>query len=277
MASFNPPKHEHILVTFPTAHIMLATVNRPREMNCISTSMHIYLSDLWAWYDATPSLWCAIITGAPAAPGRKRAFCAGADLKEWQVASTSASTGTRSHTGGFMGLSQRGGKKPVIAAVDGICFGGGMETTLNCDLVICTPDSIFALPEVKRGVVAIVGGLQRLAVTVGLQRASELALTGRTIGAVEAKEWGLVNEIVKGDVVEHAVRWAKMIEENSPDSVIVSRRALRGTGVYGGVADASQQDVEKGVWAGLQAGENYKEGLKAFVEKRPVRWVDSKL
>lgn len=176
-----------------------------------------------------------------------------------------------------MGLSQRGGKKPVIAAVDGICFGGGMETTLNCDLVICTPDSIFALPEVKRGVVAIVGGLQRLAVTVGLQRASELALTGRTIGAVEAKEWGLVNEIVKGDVVEHAVRWAKMIEENSPDSVIVSRRALRGTGVYGGVADASQQDVEKGVWAGLQAGENYKEGLKAFVEKRPVRWVDSKL
>lgn len=244
--------------------------------------MHHALDDIWAWYDNTPSLRCGIITGAapPSGPGKqpKRAFCAGADLKEWQNrASNEQKSDSSTRVGGFAGLSSRRGKKPVIAAVHGIAFGGGMETTINCDLVIAHKESVFSLPEAKRGVIAIAGGLPRLVVTVGLQRATEIALTGRVLDAETAKEWGLVNEVVDGDVVAAAVKWAELVAGLSPDAVIATREGLRGTGTYGKQSEDSARDVETGVWQKVQEGENIKEGLKAFVEKREVRWVDSKL
>lgn len=152
-----------------------------------------------------------------------------------------------------------------------------METTINCDVVVAHKESVFSLPEAKRGVIAVAGGLPRLALTVGLQRATELALTGRILDAETAREWGLVNEVVEGDVVEAAIRWAGLVAGLSPDAVIATREGLRGTGWYGKMSEDSTKDVEVGVWQKLQEGENIKEGLKAFVEKRDVRWVDSKL
>ena len=241
-------------------------------MNCISTSGHVQLSSVWDWYDLTPSLRCAIVTGARL-PGKRAAFCAGADLKEW--GSTSGRTRPQAG-GGFAGLSTRRGKKPVISAVHGICFGGGLEAAGNTDLVIAHKESVFALPETSRGVVAIAGLLPRLALIVGMQRASELALTGRVLSAHEAQSWGLVNEVVEGDVVGRSVEVARKIAGMSPDSVIVSRAALRGAWDGAGV-EAAATKVENGIWKQLQAGENIQEGLKAFVEKREVKWVDSKL
>lgn len=91
---------------------------------------------------------------------------------------------------GFAGLSRRTGRKPVIAAVNGICFGGGCEAIINCDMVLASRNAQFSLPEVKIGVVAQAGALPRLIRTVGRQRAMEMALTGRAITAEEAKEWG---------------------------------------------------------------------------------------
>lgn len=123
---------------------------------------------------------------------------------------------------------------------------------------------------------AIAGVLPRIAVTVGLQRAGELAMTGRLLTAEDAKAWGLVNEVVEGDVVEAAVRWAQKICDQSPDSIIVSREGIRSVFSGDGVDEANRK-IEEGSWVGLQEGENIKEGLKAFVEKREVRWVDSKL
>ncbi|CAD6568772.1 MAG: hypothetical protein ASARMPREDX12_001832 [Alectoria sarmentosa] len=186
---------------------------------------------------------------------------------------------------GFGGLSRRRGKKPVIAAVNGIAHGGGCEMIANCDIVLASPSALFALPEVKRGVVAIAGALPRLARAVGRMRAMEMALTGRNVGAEEAKAWGLCNEVsqkdgdglaVEGGVVRLAVQWAGEVGKYSPDSVIVSKEGVE-LGWEGiGVEEGSQRLVD-GLWKKIEGGENMMEGIRAFVEKRNARWVDSKL
>lgn len=167
----------------------------------------------------------------------------------------------------------------MIAAVNGIAMGGGCEMIINTDIVLASTAAKFALPEVKRGVIALAGALPRLVRTVGKQRAMEMALTGRTLDAHEARDWGLVNEVVEGDpnkVIERAIEVAKVIAGNSPDSVVVSRE-----GVLLGWEQLSAEDgtdrLIQGGWKAMEGGENMKEGVKAFVEKRRPNWTDSKL
>lgn len=150
---------------------------------------------------------------------------------------------------------------------------------INTDIVLASAVAKFALPEVKRGVIALAGALPRLVRTVGRQRAMEMALTGRTLGAHEAKDWGLVNEVVEGDrskLVERAVQIAKTIAENSPDSVIVSREGV----LLGWERLSAEEGTDKlvqGSWKAMEGGYNIKEGVRAFVEKRRPKWIDSKL
>lgn len=180
---------------------------------------------------------------------------------------------------GFGGLSRRDGRKPVIAAVNGICFGGGCEMIINCDIVVAAKKAAFSLPEVKIGVVAAAGALPRIIRTVGRPRAMEMALTGRPIPAEEALDWGLINKVVgdeEGEVVAAAVEYAKMIAANSPDAVIVSREGIK-LGWENMGADEATEYALKNWQPKLQAGENLKEGVKAFVEKRKPKWVPSKL
>lgn len=179
---------------------------------------------------------------------------------------------------GFGGLSRRGGKKPVIAAVNGLAFGGGCEMIVNCDMVVASQSARFALPEVKRGVAAIAGALPRLVRTVGRPRAMEMALTGRTLLAEEAREWGLVNGVCgEGeDVVGRAVGLAEMVSGNSPDSVVVSREGIK-MGWEGVGAEEGSRLLGEVWFERLQRGENMREGVRAFVEKREPRWVPSKL
>lgn len=169
--------------------------------------------------------------------------------------------------------------------MNGLAHGGGCEIIINCDLVLASPSTVFALPEVKRGVAAIAGALPRLARSVGRARAMEMALTGRNVPAKEAERWGLVNGVserdgsgagVTGGVVELAIKMAGSIAENSPDSVVVSKEGVELGWEGVGVEEASTRLID-GVWKGLESGENVKEGLKAFVEKRAPKWVPSKL
>lgn len=279
-----PPAVPNTLITFPTPQILLVTLNRPKQLNAIPTTSHPLFDALWRWYDAQPSLRCAVLTGTG------RAFCAGADLKQWSVRNENALSGLPPDDGGnnskmgvqsgFAGLSNRGGKKPVIAAVNGLCLGGGMEVALNCDVILASEDARFGLPEVKRGVIALAGALPRLVRSVGKQRAAEMALLGRHYTAAEMVRWGLVNKVVDGkgekEVLAEALRWAGEVAENSPDSVIVSREGLKLGWEPLGVETATEM-LERGMYGRMDKGENMVEGVVAFVEKRKPAWRDSKL
>ena len=149
---------------------------------------------------------------------------------------------------------------------------------INCDIVLASQNAVFALPETKRGVVALAGALPRLTRIVGRMRAMEMALTGRNVAAEEAREWGLCNAVCeeKESVVDVAIRWAEEICANSPDSVVVSKEGVE-LGWDGISAEDGSQRLVDGLFEKMSAGENMKEGVRAFVEKRRPRWVDSKL
>lgn len=179
---------------------------------------------------------------------------------------------------GLAGLPRRSGKKPIIAAVNGICMGGGFEMVANCDMVIACSAAVFSLPEVKRGIVPVAGCLPRLARILGLQRTTDLALTGRKVSAKTLHDWGLVSQMVESsaEVVHAAVQVAQEMCGNSPDALIVARRAIRMSWEKASVEDAVSTAADH--WYPLlMKGSNFAEGIEAFVEKRPPRWVDSKL
>jgi len=280
-----PPEVPHVLVSFPAPHILLVTLNRPGQFNAVMRAQHAALPALWAWYDNQPHLRCAVLTGAGT-----QAFCAGADLKEWN-GTHDAGSKTWNALGGFGGISNRGGrqnqKKPVIAAVNGVCLGGGMEMVLNCDLVVADGEKAkFGLPEVKVGVIAVSGALPRLVKAVGTwQRASELALLGRTnYTAEEMHRWGLVNFVVTAEdkkkgksVVDVAVAVASELAGNSPDSVLVTREGLRIANEAGVGPEEATQMLEFGMYKLMDGGENMREGTRSFVERRKPVWKDSKL
>ena len=161
-----------------------------------------------------------------------------------------------------------------------------MEAVVNTDIIIAAKSALFGLPEVKRGVVALAGALPRVVRTVGKQRALELSLTGTPISAEKAMAWGIVNyvtddfspdgEVLMRPVVKKALELAREICGNSPDSVIVSRAGVISGWEDGSAEHGTQNTVE--VWGRrLNEGENIKEGVRAFVEKRQPKWIGSKL
>ena len=154
----------------------------------------------------------------------------------------------------------------------------GFEMVANCDLIIAASTAVFSLPEVKRGIVAVAGCLPRLTRILGLQRTTYLALTGKTVSAKNLYEWGLVNEVVDSaaDVAPAAIQLAKDMCQNSPDALIVGRQGIRMSWEMGSVEDAVTKLASES-YPRLMEGPNFKEGIQAFVEKRPTRWVNSKL
>ncbi|EEY15049.1 carnitinyl-CoA dehydratase [Verticillium alfalfae VaMs.102] len=275
-----PPEVLNTVVTFPAPHVLLITLNRPAQLNAVPPAQHHALLALYEWYDAQPSLRCAILTGTG------RAFCAGADLKAWDAKNRGVpgqaapgSDGKWPSTGGFGGLSNRNGKKPVIAAVNGLCLGGGFEMITNADLVYALASAKFGLPEVKRGVVAIAGALPRIAQILGRQRASEMAMLGDMYTAAQMRDWGIVNGVVEGsadDLIRAVLQVAEKLANNSPDSIIVTREGLM-SGLGGEAPQQATNRVEAGIYQQLEGGDNIKEGVLAFVEKRQPVWKDSKL
>lgn len=179
---------------------------------------------------------------------------------------------------GLAGLPRRAGKKPIIAAVNGICMGGGFEMMANCDLVVASSSATFALPEVKRGVVPVAGCLPRLSRVLGLQRTMDLVLTGRSVTAETLYSWGLIARIipVTADVAEAAVRLALDMCSNSPDALIIGRLGIRLAWETNSVEEATS--VVAAEWyPRLMKGANFTEGIQAFVEKRAPQWQNSKL
>ncbi|PFH47580.1 hypothetical protein AMATHDRAFT_67495 [Amanita thiersii Skay4041] len=267
-----PTTSDQLRLSFPAEHVLLLTLNRPKALNAMTPGMEQDLKQALDWFENEPHLWVVIVTGAG------RAFCAGADLKAWNDRQKNGSVsseqeGLAANVYGFGSISRRKSRKPIIAAVNGGAYGGGMEILVNCDIVIASSEAKFSFPEVKRGVVAIAGGIPRVGRICGHQLASELLLTGKTIGAAEAQtRFGFVNTVVPPDqVLPCAISVAKEITANSPDAVQSTKVAL---------LLAQKHNVDETyvthIWSPetrrVYAGENIKEGLQAFVDKRKPAW-----
>ncbi|KAF8224878.1 enoyl-CoA hydratase [Tricholoma matsutake] len=267
-----PPLHsEELGVGFPLEHVLLLTFNRPKSLNAMTPRMRNDLDKVLDWFEDEPQLWVVIVTGAG------RLFSAGADLKAWNKDQQSGDESEQDRlvvdVNGFGSISRRQMRKPIIAAVVGGAYGGGVEMILNCDIVIASEDAKFTLPEVKRGVVAIQGGIPRLAHIAGHQLASYMLLLGRTITATDAySRFGFVNEVVPtAEVLPTALAVAKELVANSPDAVQSTKMALLLSQQHN-FHNTFMKHVESSASTRVYKGYNIKEGLKAFTEKRAPAW-----
>ncbi|KAK7408818.1 hypothetical protein QQX98_009004 [Neonectria punicea] len=266
----NPyPNVEHSIISFPRKHVLQVTINRPEYRNCLPVEATIELGALWKWYDAEPELRCAVFTGAG-----EKAFCAGMDLKQRLDIIKTNDVAHDYPAGGFGGMTNRTGKKPIVIACNGHAHGGGFEIVLNADVVFASPNATFRLPEVLRGVSALAGALPRAMLLFGNHRTMDLVLTGRVLSVEEALQWGLVKEIVPQDkLLERTLDYASEIASLSPDSVIISRLGAREVWETG-VSRATMRGQELYAEAMLRS-KNASEGLAAYREKRDPKWFPS--
>src|SRR6266850_879073 len=255
-------KFEHILLDQDSS-ILWITISRPRALNALNPLAHRELSTALDSYAADPALRVAVITGTG-----ERAFCVGSDLKARSIGNADDHPPT-----GFGGISHRFDlMKPVIAAVNGLALGGGVEIVAACDLAVAADHAEFALPEPRVGLAALGGGgLQRLARDLPLKYAMELVLTGRRFGAEEAKRIGLINDVVPRTELKARVRaMAEMIIEGAPLAVEASKHVM--------LQSLAMPDLESAFRAKypaaerMLASEDAKEGQRAFIEKRKPRW-----
>lgn len=242
--------------------ILIVTMNRPEVHNAMHAPMHHEMSRVWDEYAADQDLWVAVLTGAG-----EKAFSAGNDLKY----TAQGGKGTPPPTG-FAGLSTRFDlEKPIVGAVNGFAMGGGFETALCCDILLAADSATFALPEVKVGLFAAAGGVQRLSRQIGRKAAVEMMLTGRHVGAAEGKELGFVNAVVPRDkLMEAAMEKARELCAVSPSSIRATKRILNGMDELERLEAALEQS--KQVMSGLRETEDFREGVTAFVEKRKPQW-----
>ncbi|MGN9816322.1 crotonase/enoyl-CoA hydratase family protein [Streptomyces sp. SD11] len=196
--------------------VLVIRLNRPRVRNALTRAMAERMGAAFEELDAREELRVGVLTGTPPA------FCAGMDLAAF-VRGERASLPGR----GFGGLTERPPAKPLIAAVEGAAVGGGLELVLACDLVVAAVDAVFALPEVRRGLVAAAGGLLRLPRAIPPNVAMEMALTGESIDAQRAYGLGLVNRLVEpGTALSVACELARTIAAQRASSVLASKRLL---------------------------------------------------
>ncbi|MDD5191016.1 MAG: enoyl-CoA hydratase-related protein [Dehalococcoidales bacterium] len=239
--------------------IAIITINRPEAMNAINNDVHREFRGALIDFNKDDNLWVAILTGAG-----DRAFCAGADIKEFKPGPLETSR----PAGEF--ISGDAVKKPIIAAIHGYCLGGGEEIALECDLRIAADDSKFGQPEVNVGYLAAGGGTQRLPRFIPRAVAMDILMTGRLLNAEEALRWGLVSRVVPREkLMEAAMEMAKAIVARSPLSESCTKRAVL-EGFNLNMPEAMQ--VEKKYANITRASEDFVEGPKAFVEKRPPQW-----
>ena len=241
--------------------IAIITLNRPEARNAVSQQLAEDLEAAIDRLEADDALWIGILCG------NGPAFCAGADLKA--IASGEARLTTK--RGGFAGLVRRVRTKPLIAAVEGPAVAGGTEIVLSCDLVVASTTACFGLPEVKRSLVANAGGLFRLPRALPTNVAMEMALTGDDLDAEAAHRHGLVNRLVQpGHALATAVELAEAVNANAPLAVRASRRVVLAARL---LEDDEAFEVAANATREVFRTEDFREGPRAFVEKRSPIWT----
>jgi len=256
-----PTSYETLQVTEPQPHTLLVTLNRPEVANAMNTQMGLDLRALFDSINAAPNAQrCIVLTGAG-----PRAFCAGGDLKErngmtdqqWQEQHLIFERAIRAiiHC-----------PLPIIAAVNGAAYAGGMEISLCADFIYAAEHARFALTEVTLGIMPGAGGTQTLPRAVGARRAKEILLTGKPFTAQQAFEWGMINRLCKADtLLAEAMETASTIAGNAP----ISTRQIKQSVNYGLNIDlASGMMFEIEAYNRMVPTEDRREGIRAFNEKR---------
>jgi crotonobetainyl-CoA hydratase len=252
-------------VTFDVQdHLAHVTIDRPTRMNALDSATHQRLNEIWDEVEATPNIRCVVLTGTG-----ERAFCAGADLKDdtgksgveyWQGISDD-----------FSGIAlRRTLKTPVIARVNGLALGGGLEMVLGCDIVISADTARFALPEAKVGRIPLDGGMVLLQRLIPRNIAVGMMMTGRMIPADEMLRYGLVNAVVPlADLDAEVDAWVADILAAAPLSLRAIKALARETSQLP-VHDAFMRQTPELIDA--LNSEDADEGVTAFREKRAPVW-----
>jgi enoyl-CoA hydratase/carnithine racemase len=235
--------------------VLVISLRREEKRNAIDEEMALGIDGALNELEDDDELWVGIITGSSGV------FSAGTDLR--------VGSGAGTERGGPYGIIRRRRSKPLIAAVEGMALGGGMEIVLSCDLVVASTAATFGLPEVKRGLLALYGGVFRSARALPLNVAREIVLTGDPIDAVRAERHGLVNAVTEpGEALAGALALAERICANSPVAVRESLRLIADCSV----SEDPAWPLTDEAMAAVMASEDAREGLAAFFERRPPEW-----
>lgn len=244
--------------------VALIRLNRPDAMNALNSTLLSELSGALVEADSNNKVRCIVITGS------EKAFAAGADIKEMSEKSF-VDVYSNDLFGANIEAMQRV-RKPIIAAVSGYALGGGCELAMMCDFIICAENAKFGQPEINLGVVAGIGGTQRLTRFVGKAKAMDMNLTGRFMDAAEAERSGLVSRVVPtAKLIPEAMAAAKKIAEKSTISVMAVKESVNRayeTTLREGLL------FERRTFHSLFATEDQKEGMAAFLEKREAQFRD---
>jgi len=247
-------------------NIAFITLNRPEARNAINGDVAQGISAAITQLENDPHVRVGILeanTGGQERP----VFCAGADLKALNSGNAAALNTKEGGFGGFVYLERR---KPIIAAVDGLATAGGCELVLAADLVVASTRSAFGLAEVKRNLIAGAGGLFRLPRAIGRSVAMEMILTGDPLDAKRAYELGMINRLVPvEEVIPAAVELAHKIAASAPLAVWASRRVVLAAAYE---SDDNLIAMTNDEFGKILQSEDTKEGLMAFIEKRPPQW-----
>ncbi len=252
--------YENIL-TETRGKVGVIRLNRPQALNALNAALMGELIKAVDDFEADANIACLVITGSD------KAFAAGADIKEMAGKSF-----MDVFLGNFVASWDRVAhvRKPVVAAVAGFALGGGCELAMMCDLIIAADNAKFGQPEIKLGVIPGIGGTQRLTRAIGKAKAMDLCLTGRMMDAAEAERSGLVARVVPlASLMDEAMKAADTIASMSLPSVMVAKEAINRafeTSLAEGIG------FERRVFHSLFATADQKEGMAAFVEKRPAKF-----
>jgi enoyl-CoA hydratase/carnithine racemase len=236
--------------------VLVVSLRREEKRNAIDEEMARGIDAALNELEDDDGLWAGIITGGTSV------FSAGTDLR--------VGSGPGTDRGGPYGIIRRRRSKPLVAAVEGPALGGGMEIVLACDLVVASTTASFGLPEVKRGLLALYGGVFRSARALPVNVAREIVLTGDPIGAERAERCGFVNVLTEpGGAFDAALALAERICANSP--VAVSQSLVLMDRFLTGADDAAWEHTDDAM-AVIMASEDAREGRAAFLERRPPQW-----
>ena len=241
----------------------IVRLNRPQALNALNATLKNELLGAVEALDADADVGCILLTGSD------KAFAAGADIRE--MADKSYIDMSRAdYAGDYERLTRV--RKPLIAAVAGFALGGGCELAMLCDFIIAADNAKFGQPEIKLGIIPGIGGTQRLTHAVGKAKAMDMILTGRMMDAAEAERSGLVSRVVPAaSLMEEATKVAETIAALSEPSLIAAKEAVNRsfeTSLAEGVR------FERRTFHALFATKDRKEGMTAFIEKRPPRFTN---